>query len=115
MDDKEWTDIAETKKTGFETKIEYPADDANFLRVVALDKNGNVLGKSADIDLRWRSQAMNSLWSIARSPLKLSMIALCLFVLFKLNKRLHQFRGRLGRAFLGSKPRRKDSNASKYV
>lgn len=115
MDDKKWTDIAETERTGFETKIEYHTDEASFLRVVALDKNGNVLGKSASIDLRWRSQAMNSLWSIARSPLKLSMIALCLFVLFKLNKRLQQFKGRLGRAFLGSKPRRKDSNATKYV
>ncbi|KAF1343784.1 ASST-domain-containing protein, partial [Delphinella strobiligena] len=46
MDDEKWTDIAMSERTGFETKIEYPAGNANFLRVVALDKNGNVLGKS---------------------------------------------------------------------
>lgn len=110
-----WTDIGASEKTAFETEIEYEASDAKLLRVVALDKHGNVLGNSATIDLSWTTQAMNSLWGIAGSPLKLSIIALFLFILIKLNKRLVHFRTRLRRAFGGQKQPRKNSNASKYV
>lgn len=51
--DEDWTDVTISAKTGFETKIEYDASDAKLLRVIALDKDSNVLGISAIIHLGW--------------------------------------------------------------
>lgn len=54
LEDEDWTDIAISDRKSFETEIEFQASDAQCLRVVALDKDGNILGISANIDLGWR-------------------------------------------------------------
>lgn len=50
-----WTDGTVTEKKGFETEIPFPADfdkeKTRFLRVVALDKNDQVLGTTLTVDL----------------------------------------------------------------
>lgn len=115
LKDHAWTDVTVSEKTGFETEIRFEASGAMYLRVVALDKDGNVLAKSASIDLRWRTRTKDVLWSIASSPFRLFLMSLCSIILVTLYKHLHRIMPRLRRAFPGQKELRRDSNALKYV
>lgn len=51
--DDAWDDVSTTPKRKFETEIKFEPGDARFLRVLALDANGDVLGTSANLDLGW--------------------------------------------------------------
>ncbi|KAI5206990.1 hypothetical protein AUEXF2481DRAFT_90828 [Aureobasidium subglaciale EXF-2481] len=44
-----FTDAVNTNKDGFETKIEMPDGDYGFLRIIAVDKAGNVLASSKTV------------------------------------------------------------------
>ena len=49
-----WRNITTVKKSGFETEIAFDETDAvRYLRVVALDKDGALLGVSGLIDMGW--------------------------------------------------------------
>ncbi|KAL1301918.1 hypothetical protein AAFC00_006095 [Neodothiora populina] len=118
MAEEDWTDIATSIKESFETEIRYEAGDASFLRVVALDKSGNILGTSANIYLGWKmafKQAMTRLGSIARSPLKIILISSCLLILVILYKRLRQVKSGRRWTLPGYKQLQQEDPASKYV
>lgn len=49
-----WEDVATIAKKGFETEIEFDEESVNrYLRVVALDASGKVIGVSRSIDMGW--------------------------------------------------------------
>lgn len=52
--DETWIDLVKVEKQGFESEIEYDEDTSHrYLRVKALDINGNILGISRALDIGW--------------------------------------------------------------
>lgn len=76
-----WTDITQVQKRGFETEIQFDEDLAHrYLRVLALDVNGKVLGVSRDIDLGWTAGLTSVVPKMVDSnltPLKMLMLFAC--------------------------------------
>lgn len=89
--DAAWETIAEVEKHGFETEIEFEEDEAKrYLRVLALDANGKILGMSRGVDLGWTAGLTSALPKLVDSnltPLKLLMLFACnitaLFLLYE--------------------------------
>ncbi|KAI5207271.1 hypothetical protein AUEXF2481DRAFT_32563 [Aureobasidium subglaciale EXF-2481] len=76
--DDEWEDVSVTQRKGFETEIDIQDDEMRFLRVVALDVDGNALGVSGNLDLGWEIGANGILnGHIASSNVTLQLIMVC--------------------------------------
>lgn len=95
--DESWRDIVSVPKTKFETAIEFEEDTSDrYLRILALDVNGQVIGVSREVDLGWTVGLISTLPKMAFSgglaPLKLLMLFACnvtiLFVLMEAYKRV---------------------------
>lgn len=106
--EKSWNDLLRMRKTGFETVIALPEEeDARYLRVQALGKNGKVLGKTEVINRGWSYLSTIDdlpLPSTGSSTLvKLVMLLVCnisvLFLVYELYRRYLSWR--LGRPYSG--------------
>lgn len=62
--DEGWEDVSSVAKKGFEMEIGFEVGDRRFLRVIALDGEGNVIGRSPNLDLGWEVVSP-SLWFLA--------------------------------------------------
>lgn len=99
-DETAWTDIVQVEKAGFETVIDFEEDAAQrYLRVLALDSAGRVLGVSRGVDLGWTAgltSAVPRLVSSSFTPLKVLMLFACnvtaLFLLYECYKRFFIWR-----------------------
>ncbi|THZ52687.1 hypothetical protein D6C86_10150 [Aureobasidium pullulans] len=83
--DEAWQDVTTTSKQGFETEIQLKDAEERFLRVVALDADGNVLGVSDYLDLGWEIGAngiLNGYKVSEYSAVQLAMFAICGLMLF---------------------------------
>lgn len=95
-----WETIAEVEKHGFETEIEFEEDEAKrYLRVLALDANGKILGMSRGVDLGWTAgltSAVPKLVDGNLTPVKLLMLFACnitaLFLLYECYRKFFVWR-----------------------
>jgi hypothetical protein len=80
-----WQDVLAKPKTGFETQLETEDCDMRFLRVVALDADGDILDVSETLDLGWQVGAngvFDGLQIRARSSMQLAMVIVAALALF---------------------------------
>ncbi|KAI4718167.1 hypothetical protein E4T48_05608 [Aureobasidium sp. EXF-10727] len=84
-DDEVWQDVSSTAKTGFETEVTIEDCELRFLRVVAVDADGMVLGVSETVDLGWIvsvNGVFDGLEIHASSSLQLAMVSVAALALF---------------------------------
>ncbi|CAD0085061.1 unnamed protein product [Aureobasidium mustum] len=83
--DEEWEDVSVTNKKGFETELDITDADMRFVRVVALDANGEMLGITDSLDLGWE-MGVNSVFERlkvrASDPAQLAMVSVAVLALF---------------------------------
>jgi hypothetical protein len=80
----EWEDVSTTWKTGFETQLQIEDCDVRFLRVVALDTDGEILSVSETLDLGWEVGAngvFGGLQIRTSSPVRSTMIVVAALAL----------------------------------
>lgn len=95
-----WKNVLDIEKSGFETVIEIEdVDLLRYIRVMAVDQNGVMLGVSREIDMGWSAVLTSSvpqLNAIDMAPIKLIML-ICInvtivFVMYELCRRLYTWR-----------------------
>lgn len=114
--EEEWEDVSITSKQGFETEIRMQNAKGRFLRIVALDADGNALGTSDALDLNWEIGAngvLNGYKVSEYSAVQLATFAVCALMLFVIGyEGFRQFKSWRETRWLGYEKVRLFSDAS---